>query len=267
MAERRMIARSLVDSDAFLDMPSSTQNLYFHLNIRADDDGFIDAPKKIMRSVGAKDDDLKILLSKRYILDFDSGVVVIKHWRMHNLIRADRHKNTHYLEEKELLNVKENGSYTERQPSDNQVTTNGMRSVGKTSVEEVREDKNNIMTDFENFYNHFGNKQQRPRALSAYKKARKNKTFPDQKALFALIDKWKLTDKWKDGYQPYPSSWLNGEGWLDELPKIVFNSETLKTVEEQTAFRWFKRDNNKEPTSEEFYNYYNSEEIQRKLTR
>ena len=113
MAERRMFAKTIIDSDMFLDMPLSTQSLYFHLSMRADDDGFINNPKKIQRMIGASDDDLKVLVMKRFILPFDSGVVVIKHWRMHNYIRNDRYKETVYQEEKSQLLLKENGSYTE----------------------------------------------------------------------------------------------------------------------------------------------------------
>ena len=90
MAERRMFAKTIIDSDAFLDMPLSAQALYFHLSMRADDDGFINNPKKIQRMVGASDDDCKLLLMKRFIIVFESGVVVIKHWRIHNYIRNDR---------------------------------------------------------------------------------------------------------------------------------------------------------------------------------
>ena len=113
MAERRMFAKTIIDSDMFLDMPLSTQALYFHLSMRADDDGFINNPRKIQRMIGAADDDLKVLVMKRFILPFDSGVVVIKHWKIHNYIRNDRYKETVYLEEKAQLELKENGVYTE----------------------------------------------------------------------------------------------------------------------------------------------------------
>ena len=119
MAERRMFAKTIIDSDMFLDMPLSTQALYFHLSMRADDDGFINNPRKIQRMVGASDDDLKVLIMKRFILPFDSGVVVIKHWKIHNSIRNDRYKETVYQDEKSQLLLKENGSYTE-------LSTNGI---------------------------------------------------------------------------------------------------------------------------------------------
>lgn len=126
MAERRMFTKKIIDSDAFLDMPLSTQALYFHLNMRADDDGFLNNAKKIQRMIGASEDDLKLLIAKRFVLGFESGVIVIKHWRMHNLLRKDRYNPTHYKEEFAMLGLKDNGSYTEKIaeiPSDNQLAT------------------------------------------------------------------------------------------------------------------------------------------------
>ena len=112
MAERRMFAKTIIDSDAFLDMPLSTQALYFHLSMRADDDGFINSPKKVQRMVGCGDDDLKLLIAKNFLIPFESGVVVIKHWKIHNYIRNDRYKPTVYKEEKSKLYLKDNNAYT-----------------------------------------------------------------------------------------------------------------------------------------------------------
>ena len=112
MAERRMFAKTIIDSDVFLDMPHSTQLLYFHLSMRADDDGFINNPKNIMRLVSCKDDDLKLLIAKQFILPFESGIVVIKHWKIHNYIRSDRYKETKHLEEKAQLLLEDNNSYS-----------------------------------------------------------------------------------------------------------------------------------------------------------
>lgn len=114
MAERRMFAKTIIDSDAFLDMPLSAQALYFHLSMRADDDGFINNPKKIQRMVGASDDDCKLLIMKRFVITFESGVIVIKHWKMHNYIQKDRYKPTLYQEEKAMLEIKENKAYTDK---------------------------------------------------------------------------------------------------------------------------------------------------------
>lgn len=117
MAERRMFAKTIVDSDAFLDMSLSTQALYFHLSMRADDDGFVNNPKKIMRMIGSNDDDIKILIAKRFVIAFETGVIVIKHWRLHNTLRKDRYKPTIYQEEFLQLRMKDDGTYTEN-PSD-----------------------------------------------------------------------------------------------------------------------------------------------------
>ena len=115
MAEKRMLTKKIVDSDAFLEMPLSAQALYFHLVMRADDDGFVNNPKKISKYISASDDDFKILLAKRFIIGFESGVIVIKHWRMHNAIKSDRYHPTDYQEEMARLMLKPNKAYTERE--------------------------------------------------------------------------------------------------------------------------------------------------------
>jgi hypothetical protein len=152
MAERRMFAKTIIDSDAFLDMPHSTQLLYFHLSMRADDDGFINNPKKIQRMVGCGDDDLKLLIVKKFIIPFDSGIVVIKHWRVHNYIQQDRYKATVYQEEKAMLQVKGNKAYTlieteciqDVSSLDTQVRLGKDRlelELGKDSIEIEKKDK------------------------------------------------------------------------------------------------------------------------------
>lgn len=142
---RRMFSPQIIDSDAFLDMPVSARELYFQLGMRADDDGFVGNPKKIIRMIGASDDDLKVLLTKRFVLIFESGVIVIKHWRINNLIRKDWYKETVYQEEKQLLTIKENGSYTENNKLVNENVTNSVQSrsrrLGKVRLGKV----NNII--------------------------------------------------------------------------------------------------------------------------
>lgn len=113
MAQRRMFAKTIIDSDAFLDMPATAQLLYFHLSMRADDDGFINQPKSIMRMCGCKDDDIKILFAKKFVIPFESGIVVIKHWKIHNYIQKDRYTETKYKVEKSTLALDENNAYTE----------------------------------------------------------------------------------------------------------------------------------------------------------
>lgn len=187
MAERRMFAKTIIDSDAFLDMPLSTQALYFHLSMRADDDGFINNPKKIQRMIGCCDDDLKLLLAKNFIFAFESGVVVIKHWKIHNYIQKDRYKETVYKEEKAQLYEKENKSYTLGTPNgynmDTQVRLGqvslelGKDRTGQDSVEEkptrhkygeynnvllTDEDYQKLITEFPNDY------EERIERLSSY---------------------------------------------------------------------------------------------------
>lgn len=147
MASRRMFAKTIIDSDAFIDMPLSTQALYFHLSMRADDEGFINNPKKIMRMIGASDDDFKVLCAKNFVIPFDSGVVVIKHWKIHNYIQKDRYKPTVYTEERARLGVKENGAYTEC--IQNGYSLDTQVSIGKSSIGEYRvvEVSGNVSTE------------------------------------------------------------------------------------------------------------------------
>lgn len=147
MAQRRMFSLKIVDSDAFMDMSQTAQLLYFHLAMRADDDGFVGNPKRIMRMVGTNDDDIKILLAKRFLLGFESGVVVIKHWRVHNLIRKDIYTETDYKLEKATLGLNESEAYTEMR--------NGVRTIRKLE------------------------KNEKPLWLTERQKARKESTLPD----------------------------------------------------------------------------------------
>ena len=141
MAERRMFAKSIVLSDAFLDMPLSARCLYFTLGMLADDDGFVGSPKAIMRQCGASQDDMAVLLQKRFILAFESGVIVIKHWRMNNYLQKDRHKDTTYLEELATLDVDDKGASTEKKEMYTeciQTVYTGKDSIGKDSKDKVR---------------------------------------------------------------------------------------------------------------------------------
>lgn len=138
MAERRMFAKTIIDSDAFLDMPMSARLLYYDLGMRADDDGFINSPKKIMRTIGATVDDMNILIARKFVIPFDNGVVVIKAWRINNYLRSDRYKETNYLEEKSMLEVEKTGMYTLKDDSGIPLGI-PMVDAGKDSI-----DKNSI---------------------------------------------------------------------------------------------------------------------------
>ena len=141
-----MFSKQITTSDAFVDMPVSSQLLYFHLNMEADDDGFVSNPKRIMRMLGGGEDDLKVLLAKRFLLAFESGVVVIKHWLLHNAVRKDMYQETQYLEEKNMLKVKENKAYTEDKDKIRNVTVTkpvhrlDQVRLGKDRLDKVKEE-------------------------------------------------------------------------------------------------------------------------------
>lgn len=146
MANKAIFSKTIIDTDAFLEMPATTQNLYFHLNMHADDDGFIGNPKRIGRMIGASDDDFKILIAKKFIIVFESGVIVIKHWRIHNTLSKMRYKETSYLDEKSQLLIKENNAYSldEGKPlDDSRLVEMGKRQVRRT----VDEQETNISKD------------------------------------------------------------------------------------------------------------------------
>jgi hypothetical protein len=156
MANKRMFSKQITTSDAFTEMPMSSQLLYFHLNMEADDDGFVSNPKRITKMVGANDDDLKILLAKRFLLSFQSGVVVIKHWLLHNAVRKDMYKETQYLEEKKTLQIKDNNVYTEVR---NESVTSPLHRLDKDRLEQDRLDKNTdvLLIKENNIYGEFNN--------------------------------------------------------------------------------------------------------------
>lgn len=134
MANKRMFSLDVIGTDSFMDMPLSTQALYFHLGMRADDDGFISSPKQIIKSIDCKQDDMKILISKGYVIPFESGVVVIRHWNQNNYLRQDRYKQTRFISERNMMKL-ENGIYD--------MSTNGIPVVYQMATQ-VSIDKNSI---------------------------------------------------------------------------------------------------------------------------
>ena len=144
-----MMSKSIIKSDTFLDMPATTQNLYFHMLLDADDDGFINAPKSIMRMIGAKDDDMKVLAAKQFVIPFESGVVVIKDWKIHNYIQNDRYKPS-TLPERDLLNIQKDKTYTLKGDVSRmdteciQTVSIGKDRLGKDRLGKVREGKDRL---------------------------------------------------------------------------------------------------------------------------
>ena len=220
MAERRMFAKTIMDSDAFLDMPLSTQALYFHLSMRADDDGFVNNAKKIQRMLGCNDDDLKILLAKNFIIPFENGVCVIKHWLIHNYIQKDRYKPTVYGDLKDKLTIKDNKVYSLDTPCIQNV------SIVDTQVRlgKVRIEKDITPDGFDEFWSVYPRKKSKGDAKKAWSKIKINVDL--QKKIISTIAKLKLTHDWqKDNGQfiPYPASWLNAQGWEDEIAVKPYN--------------------------------------------
>ena len=165
MAQKRMFRLDVLETDAFMDMPLTSQALYFHLSLRADDDGFVGNPKRITKTIGASEDDLKLLIAKRFVILFEDGVIVIKHWRLHNSLSGNRYHETKYLEDKALLTIKGNGAYTlsgdgnkiddsryiamgQRQTKD-ETKTNNRRTIDETKTDAVKNsiDKDSIDKD------------------------------------------------------------------------------------------------------------------------
>ena len=227
MAEKRMFAKIIIDSDLFLDMPLSTQALYFHLSMRADDEGFMNNPKKIQRAIGCTDDDMKLLIAKSYIIPFKSGVIVIKHWLIHNTLRKDRMTLTTYTNEKSMLRVEDNGAYsmidnqlsTNCQPLDNQASTNCPHRLDKISI-----DKNRLYENIEekerttpkNKKNVKDNKNNNAEAVTLTEKeydklmSEHSKPFVDK--CIEILNNYKLSKgvKYKSDYHAI-RSWVIGE--------------------------------------------------------
>lgn len=148
MAERRMMSKKIIDTDNFLDMPQSTQCLYFHLLLRADDDGFIQSPKSIMRVTGCKDDDLKLLIAKGFVIGFETGVIVIRHWRIHNYVQSDRYSKSELPEAQkvELKNKVYEPVGSVINPDNDCMDTKCIQNVSKVypqiRIDKIREDEN-----------------------------------------------------------------------------------------------------------------------------
>lgn len=228
MAQRRMFSLKIVDTDAFLDMPQSGQLLYFHLSMRADDDGFVGNPKKIMRMIGAGEDDYKILLVKRFVIPFDNGVCVIKHWKIHNYIQNDRYTPTTYIEERSKLFLKENGSYTDKEKDDVSKVYPQVR-IGK-----VREGKDNTSVSFDSFWDIYPKKVGKVVAEKSFARLNPSKELLD--TILKDIEERMEDESWqKEGgrFILNPATYLNQRRWEDE-------TEDDKDIELPEYYKKFK---------------------------
>ena len=224
MATRRMFSLDVVNTDLFLDMPVSAQCLYFHLGMRADDDGFIASPKQIMRMATCTQDDMKILVSKGFVIPFESGIVVIRHWKQHNYIQSDRYRKTKYTEEKDRLELKENVYVldTECIQSSSKVDTQY-----RLSKDIVRDRDNNYSVHFESFWNAYPRKKEKAKAYKCYN-ARLKDGYSEEELLTAATEYAKECKKRKteERYIKLGSTFLSASTpFVDYLKKEGDKSE------------------------------------------
>ena len=224
MATRRMFSLDVVNTDLFLDMPVSAQCLYFHLGMRADDDGFIASPKQIMRMATCTQDDMKILVSKGFVIPFETGIVVIRHWKQHNYIQSDRYRKTKYTEEKDRLELKENVYVldTECIQSSSKVDTQY-----RLSKDIVRDRDNNYSVHFESFWNAYPRKKEKAKAYKCYN-ARLKDGYSEEELLTAATEYAKECKKRKteERYIKLGSTFLSASTpFVDYLKKEGDKSE------------------------------------------
>ncbi|WP_370673043.1 DNA replication protein [Leuconostoc lactis] len=237
MAQRRMFSKKVTDTDVFLDMPLSTQALYFHLNMHADDDGFIDNTKTIQRMIGSSDDDRKLLVAKQFLLPFENGVVVIKDWRVHNYIRKDTYNQTMYPNELEQLQINDSGqyerqelvTYTERPRDVDETLTQvrlGKDRLGKDSKDilsgsdepaSTRIQKSERDQMFESIWKLYPKKSGKANAKKDFDKAIKSGIDPE--LIKSKLEEYLKQIKAKQTPQQFikqGSTWFHQAGWEDE---------------------------------------------------
>ena len=223
MAQKRMFSLSVVDTDQFLDMPISSRLLYYELGMRADDDGFVDNFKKILLFTGLKEDDLKVLIAKQYVLPFDSGVIVIRHWRMNNYLRNDRYKSTQYQEELKKLSIDDNLVYQ----MDTTGIPGGIHSIDKNSIDKNSKEKE--------IYKEKENKKPTLEEIQEYCKERNNNVNAKQ-----FFDYYEV------------NNWIDNKGnkvknWKQKL--ITWEKHDYKTKEDVPS--WFDKKLETEEPGEE----------------
>ena len=220
MANKRMFNLSVVDTDNFLEMPISSRLLYYELGMRADDDGFVDSWRKILLFTGLKEDDMKILITKKFIIPFESGVIVIRHWRLNNYLQKDRTKPTIYQEELKQLGLDENNVY--------EMNTECIHSIDKNSI-----DKNSIEYKERKF------KEPTLEEVKTYCKERNNDVDAKKFIDYYQVNNWKD----KDGKQI--------KNWKQKL--ITWENHNNKNIKKEASVpKWFDKDLNKEEVDEDY---------------
>ena len=222
MANKRMFSLSVVDTDRFLEMPISSRLLYYELGMRADDDGFVDNWKKILMFTGLKEDDMRVLASKQFIIPFESGVIVIRHWRMNNYLQNDRTKPTIYQEELSQLSYdKSSGVYS--------LDTTCIHSIDKNSIDKniYILEKNNFEEEFEELWKVYPNKQGKKNALTKYIKVRKS-GISFEEILEGLKRYLLYCHQNRDWYKPKNGeTWFSKQSWNDELKLDLNKTQNL----------------------------------------
>lgn len=238
MAQRRMFSKTITNNDNFIEMPDSSQNLYFHLSMNADDDGFIDNWKSIMRMTGHKEDDLKILIAKQFVIPFETGVIVIKHWKIHNYLRNDRYKETIHLEEKSKLTIDKSGIYQQKEgfgiPVGIPLVDAGKDSIGNNiyGQNDQKEEVKIYEEQFEQFYKSYPKKVKKQDVKKWFIKHKpSNELFND---IMTSLEVFKNDKDWlkDDGqYIPYPTTWLNQQRWEEKIDELQKNDKPKEAEE------------------------------------
>ena len=224
MAQRRMFNKKITETDLFLDMPMSAQCLYFHLNMSADDDGFIGNVKTVKRMIGASDDDLKLLMAKEFIIPFESGVVVIKDWKVHNYIRSDRYNETIYKEEMKVLSNDENGRYITKEPNviPSVIPTVDERlpqvRLGKDRVIKDISPNESVDSDFDKLWALYPRKEGKKAALKKYNEVIKKGIATNKQIQDGIVayKRHLKAEGIEAKYIKQGGTYFNGECWNDQ---------------------------------------------------
>lgn len=275
MAEKRMFSIRIIDSDAFLNMPIPAQLLYFHFGMRADDDGFINNPKKIMRVLSLNEEDKKsleqgfdYLISKKFIIMFDSGVIVIKHWLVNNYLRSDRKKSTTYIKELSQLKVKQNNSYVLIDnlgiPNDNQMSTTCQHRLDKYRLDKnsidtidhqddrviafdskkTTKSKTELINEFELLWKLYPRKIGKQKSLKKYLEYSKNTDDLFEKVKVGINNylEYIKTNSIENSYIKHGTTYFNNKSWEDEYPTGKTKPyNTTKVKKEIKKPEWYDR--------------------------
>lgn len=224
MAQKRMFSNSVVGSDSFLEMPDSSQNLYFHLSMQADDDGFVDNWKSIMRMTGKKEDDLKILIAKSFILPFETGILVIRHWRLNNYIQKDRYKETIHKAEKSLLATDENNVYTLDTDCIHRIDKNSIDNICPSDDEPDDEKSDILLQDFEKIWEIYPRKDGKSKAFKSYTSWLKGKKILGKTVKLTNKEMWLAVKKYADESKGKDRTYI-------KMGSTFFNDAILDYVE------------------------------------